>query len=326
MSDRINQYNQTRQSYDVDTDVDDTNPNDPNNPNSPLNPLAGADPLHLQTFDSGKISNKYSGNTRSAGQGGDPNTQEALQIFQNAGIPGVTPQSVASTESKVSSDPTLKSGVDQMSDTINQMGNPSQQPAAASALQDSATQLAQNSGIDIWQLLVVSLKGAVRDQNDGLRDDLSKLQVLSKVSSQMSQYSDVLQQAQQTLDNKMSAEKDDKKKQNLEVKFNDDRSYAGPDLDHLDSQGGVRYTQLADQDPTHMADKDNSHNMVSASGLNVKIQNFSQERDQLQKNIDKGTQKYQSDNENKNQVVAAITAVLKNYYDMMSSTVRNMDL
>ena len=326
MTDRV-QYNQSSvyQPY-VDGSTDPNDPTDPNNPASLTNPLNGTDPLHLHSFDGVKASNKFSGSTKSQSSGGDQDTQETAQVFQNAGIPGASPTQINAAEAKVNADPQLKAGVEQMSSSINQMGDPTKQASASQGLMSAANQLAQSKNIDIWQLLVVALKGSTRDQNDQLRDDLGQLQMLSKVSDQMSQYSDVLQAAQQNLDNKMASEKDDKKKQNVEVKLNDQRNYEGTDLTHLLADGSVKYTQTADQDPTHQADSDKSHNMVSASGLNVKIQTFTQERDQLQKNIDKRTQKYQSDNENKNQTIAAITAVLKNYYDMMSSTVRNTDL
>lgn len=327
MSDRINQYSQNP-SYLYPDGGSIDNPNDPNNIDSPANPLSGADPLHLQTFEGVRSPNKYSGSTMGQGDGGDPDTQETSQTLQSAGIPGYGPQQINAAEARVNSDPDLQQGVDQMSQSMNQLGvgDPTEQAGAAANVFNAGEQLAKAKNIDIWQLLVVALKGATRDQNEQLRDDLSQLKVLSKVSSQMSAYSDVLQAAQQAIDNKMSAEKDDKKKQNIEVKLNDQRQYSQGDMDHLLGDGTVNFTQTADQDPNHQADRDTSHNMVSSSGLNVKIQNFSQERDQLQKNIDKRTQKYQSDNENKNQVVAAITAVLKNYYDMMSNTARNTDL
>ena len=78
----------------------------------------------------------------------------------------------------------------------------------------------------------------------------------------------------------------------------------------------------------HLSDKNQSEadaaNVVSTTGLGLKVQNYTQQREQLQKLTEKWQTRFQMDHEIKNQTASAITSVLKNLHDMQAAITRNM--
>lgn len=109
----------------------------------------------------------------------------------------------------------------------------------------------------------------------------------------------------------------------------------GTEQQHFKTPDGKKWRGRGNDEPTRRTDvikqiTEKSHkeadsaNIVSLTGLGLKVQNYTQQREQLQKLTDRWQTRFQMDHEVKNQTAAAITSVLKNLHDMRTSVTRNL--
>ena len=274
---------------------------------STINPSTGS----AGTYDGTVQANKFLTISTGTGDGMEA-SEEATQAAGNPPGEYLTANMVNQLSNQIGNKPSVQT-------LANNFLNIAQHPELAAQdipqLSAAAQAALLDTGVNIWALLVVALKTAMEDQNETLKYDLSRLKMYSIMSDQMSQYASILEDTQNTLDQKISNTKDNNAKQNVDTPMPTQYFY-GPESFYTLNAAGQMMPQ----------NKGTSSTVVNSQGLQQQLTIFTQQRDQLQKNIDHWTNQYQSDNEVKNQLTSTVTSILKNLYDMLSAVVRNLNL
>ena len=255
--------------------------------------------------------NPYS--SAASGPGGDGAFAQVQAAAQQAGFPYVSDQNLRAANSATQGLPARN--------TVTQaLLNPATSPAAQATQAQQVTaafDASVNSGIDPMTLAMLALMDGQNQKDKDLSMAQNRLSMYQVMSKKMADYSSYLQGVQRSLDGKTTAEKKDSKKSSVEVLVNQQLDFNTDSMISLDKNGAYNVKNLAEG----QSDKTN---MVNAGSLTTRLQLFGQQRDLLQKNIDKWTTTYQNDLQQKNNLAQTVSQMIKDRRDTNMGTIHNI--
>lgn len=269
-------------------------------------PAARAD---VSTYAGRSAANKFAG-----GPTTDADIAAAQEAARDAGAPFVSNAQVAEAAAKARGTPSFDTVTDALYTAHVQRPLEQQEVHEAVA---SAIDAARDANVDPWALVLAALMEAQKGKEADKGIALSFIKMYNIMGKKMADYSSYMLGVQQQLDGKMAAEKDDKKKPNVEVVMKQQLDFNPESMTSLTTAGEMR----AKDNAAGKSDKDNT---VTASSLQQRITLFGQQREQLSKMSDRWTQNYNNDMDQRNQLATQISQLLKDMFTVSQRISSNL--
>lgn len=256
---------------------------------------------------------QYEGSSPANKYAGSPTTSTASQFAKTYGFyPSTDAQLKQAADS-----PAGQAATGQITQIFNNLSSdPNTRQGQVRKANDIAFSIGSTTGISPQALIQLALQKADEDKSKDLSGFQNHIDQLQVVAQFFSNYNTYLQGIQQQLD-AAAAGKSGNDKDNVDVVFDKQYDLNASTFDTLNSKG--EYTPVNTVDGK--SDKDKK---ITNKSFNTRLTFVSQQRDLLQKDIDKWTQKFQNGLQQQNTLRQEISELIKNQRDTGIGAARNI--